>query len=385
MDVRMSHNAEEKGDGRGAGRRTAVTHAPAQAPREPGGERDDRDGAEASRAGRGPALSLETLRSGGSRVLEFESNSVLAATIVLAVAIGILHPEFLAWSQIKDVLSQSVYVGILAAGMAFLISMREIDLSVGSVFGLSLIASGLLMRGGMNPWLAAVLGILLGGGMGLVNAVLVQAITIPAIVATLATLSMFRGLALALSDGQQVTGLPTESSFFTFLGGDALGLPVSVWVLIVTGIVLSAVLRLTPFGYRVRSIGSNPEAATFSGISIPRVRGQALVLMGLLGGLSGMMGLAFFQSGDPNVGTGFELQAIAAAVIGGTPLRGGSATAVGAMFGAILLGVVNSGLVYFNVPINWSAFATGAVILAAVSLDSLLRRRRRGQRSGLAL
>jgi ribose transport system permease protein len=385
MDVRMSHNAEEKGDGGGAGRRTAVTHAPAQAPPEPGGGPDDRDGAEASRAGRGPALSLDTLRSGGSRVLEFESNSVLAATIVLAVAIGILHPEFFAWSQIKDVLSQSVYVGILAAGMAFLISMREIDLSVGSVFGLSLIASGLLMQGGMNPWLAAVLGILLGGGMGLVNAVLVQAITIPAIVATLATLSMFRGLALALSDGQQVTGLPTESSFFTFLGGDALGLPVSVWVLIVTGIVLTAVLRLTPFGYRVRSIGSNPEAATFSGISIPRVRVQALVLMGLLGGLSGMMGLAFFQSGDPNVGTGFELQAIAAAVIGGTPLRGGSATVVGAMFGAILLGVVNSGLVYFNVPINWSAFATGAVILAAVSLDSLLRRRRRGQRSGLAL
>jgi ribose transport system permease protein len=160
---------------------------------------------------------------------------------------------------------------------------------------------------------------------------------------------------------------------------------VSVWVLVATGIVLTAVLRLTPFGYRVRSIGSNPEAAAFAGISIPRVRVQALVLMGLLGGLAGMLGLAFFQSGDPNVGTGFELQAIAAAVIGGTPLRGGSATVAGAMIGAILLGVVNSGLVYFDVPINWSAFATGAVILAAVALDSLVRRRRRGQRAGTAL
>ena len=359
--------------------------APAQqTPTEPGSVAangaDGRGGADG-----GPRPSLDALRSGGARVLEFESNSVLVATIVLAIVIGVLHPGFFAWSQIKDVLSQSVYVGILAAGMAFLISMREIDLSAGSVFGLTLIIAALLMRGGMNPWLAAVVGILLGGGMGLVNAVLVQVITIPAIVATLATLSMYRGLALALSNGQQVTGLPTQSSFFTFLGGDALGLPVSVWVLILTGVVLTAVLRLTPFGYRVRSIGSNPEAATFSGISIPRVRVQALVLMGLLGGLSGIMGLAFFQSGDPNVGTGFELQAIAAAVIGGTPLRGGSATVVGAMFGAILLGVVNSGLVYFNVPINWSAFATGAVILAAVSLDSLLRRRRRGQRTGAAL
>jgi len=325
------------------------------------------------------------LRSAGARVLELESNSVLVATVALAVVIGVLHPEFFAWEQIKDVLAQSVYVGILAAGMAFLLAMRELDLSVGSVFGLTLIASGLLMRDGMAPWLAALLGILLGGGAGLVNALLVQVIAIPTIVATLATLSMFRGLALALSDGQQVTGLPTDDSFFTFLGGDALGLPVSVWVLLLTGVVLTAVLRLTPFGYRVRSIGSNPEAATFSGISIPRVRVQALVLMGLLGGLAGMVGLAFFQSGDPNVGTGFELQAVAAAVIGGTPLRGGSATIAGAIIGAILLGVVSSGLVYFDVPLNWSAFATGAVILGAVSLDSLLRRRRRGHRSGLAL
>jgi len=237
---------------------------------------------------------------------------VLVATVALAVVIGVLHPEFFAWDQIKDVLAQSVYVGILAAGMAFLLAMRELDLSVGSVFGLTLIASGLLMRGGMAPWLAALLGILLGGGAGLVNALLVQVIAIPTIVATLATLSMFRGLALALSDGQQVTGLATDDSFFTFLGGDALGLPV-------------------------------------------RSR------------------------------TGFELQAVAAAVIGGTPLRGGSATVAGAIIGAVLLGVVSTGLVYFDVPLNWSAFATGAVILGAVSLDSLLRRRRRGHRSGLAL
>jgi ribose transport system permease protein len=346
-----------------------VTEAPASG--------EDRD--------RTARLSLDALRGGGARALEVESGSVVVATIVLAVVIGVIHPEFFAWTQIKDVLAQSVYVGILAAGMAFLIAMRELDLSVGSVFGLSLIVSALLMRSGLDPWPAAVLGVLAGGAMGLGNALLVQVITIPAIVATLATLSMFRGLALALSDGQQVTGLPAQSSFFTFLGGEALGLPVSVWVLLVVAAVLTAVLRLTPFGYRVRAIGSNPEAAAFSGVSIARVRVQALVLMGALAGLSGMMALAFFQSGDPNVGTGFELQAIAAAIIGGTPLRGGSATVVGAMFGAILLGVVNSGLVYFNVPINWSAFATGAVILAAVSLDSVLRRRRRGERSGLAL
>jgi ribose transport system permease protein len=235
----------------------------------------------------------------------------------------------------------------------------------------------------MNPWVAGVLGILLGGAMGALNAILVQFIAIPAIVATLATLSMYRGLSQALSDGEQVTGLPAENSFFTFLGGDFLGLPVSVWVLILTAIGLTAVLRFTPYGYRVRSIGSNPEAATFSGISIPRVRVQTLVLVGLLAGLSGMLGLAFFISGDPNIGSGFELTAIAAAVIGGTPLRGGSATVAGAVLGSILLSAVNSGLAYFNVPVNWSSFATGAVILTAVALDSLIRGRRRHQRDSL--
>jgi ribose transport system permease protein len=320
------------------------------------------------------------------RLLEIESGSVLIATIALVVFIGILHPDFLEIGQLKDIVQNATYVGIIAAGMAFLISMREIDLSVGSMFGLALVVSALLMQHGMNPWLAALLGVLLGGAMGLLNAILVQFIAIPAIVATLATLSMYRGLSQALSGGEQVTGLPAESSFFTFLGGDEiLGLPVSVWVMIVVTVVLTAVLRLTPYGYRVRAIGSNPEAATFSGISIPRVRVQTLVLVGLLAGLSGMLGLAFFISGDPNIGTGFELQVIAAAIIGGTPLRGGSATVVGAVLGAILLSAVNSGLAYFDVPVNWSNFATGAVILAAVALDSLIRGRRRHRRTGLDL
>jgi ribose transport system permease protein len=323
------------------------------------------------------------LRNLGRRTLEVESNSVLIATVALILFIGILHPDFLAWGQLKEVIQNSAYVGIIAAGMAFLLSMREIDLSVGSMFGLTLVSAALFIQHGMNPWLGALLGVLLGCTMGLLNAILVQFIAIPAIVATLATLSMYRGLSQALSNGEQVTGLPAENGFFTFLGGDFAGLPVSVWVMILVAIVLTAVLRFTPYGYRVRAIGSNPEAATFSGISIARTRVQTLVLVGLLSGVAGTLGLAFFISGDPNIGSGFELQAIAAAVIGGTPLRGGSATVVGAVLGAILLSAVNSGLAYFNVPVNWSNFATGAVILTAVALDSLIRGRRALRRQAL--
>ena len=267
--------------------------------------------------------------------------------------------------------------------MAFLISMREIDLSVGSMFGLTLISAALFMQHGMNPWLAALLGILLGGAMGAFNALLVQVIAIPAIVATLATLSMYRGLSQALSDGEQVTGLPAENSLLHVrrrrlrrpagerVGADHRRRRAD------RGAALHAVRLPRPH------IGSNPEAATFSGIRIPRVRVQTLVLVGCCAGSSGMLGLAFFISGDPNIGSGFELTAIAAAVIGGTPLRGGSATVVGAVLGSILLSAVNSGLAYFNVPVNWSSFATGAVILTAVALDSLIRGRRRHRRESL--
>ncbi len=317
------------------------------------------------------------------RASQVESNSVLAATILLVVVIGALHPKFFALNNLLDVLQQSVYVALLAAGMSFLLAMREIDLSIGSIFGLSVISSALLMSDGLPAWIAALVGIALGAVLGLVNALIVQFIRIPAIVATLATLSLYRGLCLALSNGQQVTKLPTGSSFFRIMGGKVADIPVSVMVLVVVAILLTLLLRLTPFGYRVRSIGSNPEAATFSGISLPRIRVQVLVLMGALAGLAGVLGLAFFSSGDPNIGTGFELQAIAGAIIGGTPLRGGSATVIGAVFGAILLVVVNSGLVYFNIPANWSSFATGAVILVAVSLDSILRRRNSRAELGL--
>lgn len=317
------------------------------------------------------------------RLTDLESGSVIVATVVLVVVVGIFHPGFFAISQLKQVAQQASFIALLAVGMSFLLAMREIDLSVGSMFGLTLIIGAVLIHGGMNPWLAAPICIVAGAGLGLVNALLVQGVKIPAIIATLGTLSLYSGLAEALANGQQIVGMPISNSFFTILGGNELGVPTSVWVLLVVVIVLTAVLRLTPFGYRVRAIGSNPDAATFSGISIPRVRVQALVLMGVLCGIAGVLGLAFYDSGDPSIGTGSELTAIAAAIIGGTALAGGTATVLGAAVGAILLGVVSSALVFFNVPLNWTAFATGAVIIVAVGLDSLLRQGRRRRRARL--
>jgi ribose transport system permease protein len=315
------------------------------------------------------------------RVVRAPSISVIAATLVLVLLIGALRPAYLQTNQLLDVLQASVYVGLLAGGMSYLISMREIDLSVGSMFGLCLISVAMLIQAGLNTWLAAVAGIVVGGLLGATNAAIVSLVRIPTIVATLATLSVYRGMAIGLTNGTQVVHLPIENSFFTVLGGKVFGIPVSVLILVGVTVPLGLALHHTPFGYRVLAVGSNPEAAQFSGISIRRVRTQVLILMGVLAGIAGVLGLAFFTSGDPNIGSGFELQAIAAAVIGGTPLRGGSATILGAVFGAILLNVVATGLSYFSVPANWSAFATGLVILLAVGVDSLVRRRRASRSS----
>ncbi|MFD9946570.1 ABC transporter permease [Nonomuraea sp. NPDC059023] len=309
------------------------------------------------------------------RVFGVDEFGVVVVLVVLVVAIGLFHPAFLDRAQLIDVVRQASFIGVLACGMTYLLAMRELDLSVGSTYALSLIAGSMMMRSGVNPWLAAVMAVAVGAVLGLVNGALCNTLGIPSIIATLGTLSVFRGLALALSEGRQVAGLPREDTFFTVVGGDLLGLPTSIWVLAAVAIALTVVFKATPFGYRVRAIGSNPDAARFSGISIPRVRLQVLVLSGALAGVAGVLTLGFFASGQPTIGQGYELQAIAAAIIGGTPLRGGSGTVWGSVLGTVILGTVASGLVYFGVPINWSLFATGIVILLAVALDALLRRR----------
>jgi len=308
---------------------------------------------------------------------------VLIATVVLILGVGIFYPDFLAASQILDILSQATFVALLACGMAFLLSMRELDLSVGSTYGLTSLCAALMMHAGVPSWFGVVTGLVIGALLGLVNGLLIQFFRLPSIIATLATLSIYRGLIYALSNGNQVVALPLTDPFAVFVGGSLLGIPTNVWVLLVVMALLIVLLHATPFGYRVRSIGSNPEAAQFSGLPIRQVRLLAFVMMGTLGGLAGMLSLGYFGSSDPNLGVGYELLAIAAAVIGGTPLRGGKATIIGAALGSILLGVVASGLAYFNVPINWTDFATGSVILLAVALDSTLRRARTARRSEL--
>jgi len=349
------------------------------------------DESDAGGAGTPPAAQLPPLGERLYRgIFELQSNSVLIALVLVLVLFAALHPSFYSLRQIQVVLQSSVYVGVIACGMAFLIAMRQLDLSVSSILALTAGIGALLMNQGWNPWLAALAALGCAGLMGLVNGFLVQTIRINALLATLATLYVYNGFNQGLTSSNTViigysnSDVPLKgnhaatSSFFSTFTGNFLDIPIAFWLMVGFALLLTIVLRFTPFGYRVRSIGSNPEAAMFSGISVPRVTYQAFLLAGIAAGLAGLLVLIFFKDADPSVGGATNLLAIAAVIIGGTPMRGGSATVIGAMLGAILLtGLIQSGLPYFNISENWSQFALGSVILAAVSVDSIMRAGRR--------
>lgn len=312
------------------------------------------------------------------RLVTADWSSALAALIVVLVVVGVFHPNFLAPGQLVNVLQSSVYAALIAAGLVFLIPQNEIDLSVGGNYVLTGIVAALLMRAGYVPVLAIPMALSVSVVIGLLNALTSQVIGIPSLIGTLAMSWMLRGLALALSNGTQVTGVPLQDPIIWYLGGGkVLGLPVSVVLLIVVGVLLALVMHKTPFGYRIREIGSNPDAAAFSGIPIKATRTWGFVLAALMAGVSGIVALAFFTVGDPQSGGGIELFAVAGAVIGGTPLAGGKATVFGAILGSVLLTAVAIGLVYFQIPATWAQFATGAVILGAVSVDGLVQRQKR--------
>jgi ribose transport system permease protein len=206
---------------------------------------------------------------------------------------------------------------------------------------------------------------------------------LPAIIVTLGTFSMFQGLSLVVNKGRAVFPAVQSSSYFTFISTKLFGVvPVPAALFVALAIVMHFVLHRTRFGYRVQAVGSNPEAARLAGIPTALVRLQTLVLMGAISGLSGVMYVGFRGAIDPNEGSDFALVVIAAVIIGGTPLSGGSGTVLGAVVGMLIIQVITSGLIFFGIDATWSTFVTGAVIVLAVSLDQLIKfqRSRRANR-----
>lgn len=315
------------------------------------------------------------LRSFGARVPD--EVGVLLALVLVTGIVGIFEPSFVQVSNLLRLIRQSSFFGMMACAMVFVLAIGDVDLSVGSIYNLVATVSGMLIGSGFNGWLAAALGILLGAALGLVNGLLAVGLRIPVIIVTLGTLSVYQGASLVLTNGEAVQSLDTTLPFFSIAGGSLGQIPAAALCFVVVAIVLHVLFFFTRFGFRVQAIGSNPRAAQLAGLPVARTRILTLTLMGAVCGLAGVLTLAFLGSSDPNLGTGFNLIVIAAAIVGGTSLAGGAGSIAGALLGALLLGVIQSGLVTLGVSSNWSVLVTGAVIVAAVALDYFVKRRRR--------
>ena len=305
-----------------------------------------------------------------------EETGLVVVFLLMILAIGIPYPEFLSFGSIKTVLRQSALIGIIAFGMVFLVAMVEIDLSVGGIFATASSLAALLIKiHHLDPWIAVTVALLAGIILGGLNGILSSLLKVPLIIVSLGTLSAYFGLHLILSDGKAVYGLPKDHPFFTLFGGDLLDLPVSVWMSIGCGIILYFLFAHTRFGATVRAIGSNPAAAEFIGVNTSLIRIYATALVGLLAAFSGVMTLAYFKAVDTSSGRNLGLQVIAAVVIGGTSLAGGSGTIIGAALGVLIITAIDSGLVFYGVNLNYSEFVTGAVIIGAIALDRISKRR----------
>jgi ribose/xylose/arabinose/galactoside ABC-type transport system permease subunit len=319
---------------------------------------------------RPPQHSLERVLNVASRF------TVQIALLLLIIVFSILSDQFLTVSNWLNIIEQSAIIAICAIGATFVIITAGIDLSVGSVVALSgILSAGVIVRNGLPWWIALLVGIAAGTGIGLFNGLSVTRLGLSAFITTLATLSMGRGLTLAYSNGQTLFGLPPQ---YTFLGGgDILGVPMPILITILMFILGHLVLSRTVFGHQVYAIGGNREAARLAGIHVRRVELLVYLLAGILSGFAGILLTGRLAAALPTSATGLELEVISAVVIGGASLFGGRGNMIGTFFGVLTIGVLSNGLDLLNVSPFWVQFVQGAVIFLAVSIDALGQRRRR--------
>ena len=312
------------------------------------------------------------------RLLQVDEIGVIGALVLLIVLLSATAGDkFLTAQNFINVSRQASYVGIMAVGMVFVIAMGDIDLSVGSIWMLSSVMMAIALRDNYNIWIAVAVCMVVATLCGLLNGALSVALGIPTIIVTLGTLSLYRGLGLVVSNASPISGYNLDTWFFTWIGGrdPIFGVWISVWVMLIVGIFGWILFNHTPFGRRVQAIGSNRQAALFSGIRIARTRIMVMTLMGFIVGIAAVVALAFNRNGSPTVGVGTELGVIAATIIGGTALSGGSGSILGAILGALIIALIQNGLALLAVPPAWSTAVTGIVIIVAVTLDYFIKRR----------
>jgi rhamnose transport system permease protein len=296
---------------------------------------------------------------------------LLAALSIATIIMAQLSPHFLSVDNIFNITRFIAEVGIISLGMTAVILTGGIDLSVGSILGMSGIVLGALFAAGWDVWLAALAAVLVGGLAGLLNGIVVVATRVHSLVVTLATLAIYRGLALGISQGRSYRGFP--ESFF-LLGQGYLGsVPVQLILFGVLAVVFGVLLGRTVFGRVLYASGHSETATLFSGNNVDRVKLVVFTLSGLLSGLAAVVFVSRVSSARGDAGQLVELDAITAVVLGGTALTGGRGSIWGTLLGLLLIGVVRNGLTLAFVPLEVQAVFVGAILILAVAANQWLR------------
>jgi len=293
--------------------------------------------------------------------------------ILLCAVLAVVSPVFLRVNNLINILVQVSVISVLAAGVANVILTGGIDLSVGAILGIAGVLSAGALKATGSIIIAIIVALGVGALVGLLNGILVSYGRIPSFVVTLGMMSVARGLAFVYTQGSPISGFP--SGFRLFGSGYVFNwIPVSVILSVAVYLVMGYVLSQTPFGRAIYSVGSNEKAAVLSGINTLFYKTMAFVTSGLFSGLAAIMFIGRINSAHPTAGQGYELDAIAAAVIGGISLSGGEGSIVGTFIGALIMGVLRNGLNLLNIDPFWQGVVIGSVIIIAVLVDRFSRK-----------
>ncbi|MPR34147.1 ABC transporter permease [Salmonirosea aquatica] len=317
-----------------------------------------------------PSLLHRASHAYKTRIRSLGVFGILFAFVVICVALALSTPRFLTVSNLTIIVTQVSINALLAFGVTFVIITGGIDLSLGSIVAVTGVVAALFAHPDTYP-LVVPLFMALGAGflIGGLNGLVITRSKVPPFIVTLGTMTIGRGLALILSKGRPVSNL---SDSFNFIGGGQIfGIPFPIIILFVIFGLCSLLLRKTIWGRYMYAVGGNEQAARASGIPVEKIKMLVYILSGILAGLAGIILTSRITTGQPNAGQGFELDAIAAAIIGGTSTSGGSGTMTGTLIGALLIGVISNGLDLLNVTSYYQEVVMGVIIIGAVVLDGL--------------
>lgn len=300
---------------------------------------------------------------------ENQNLGTIAALIILIVFVSVLNPAFLQVNNLLNLMRQLIINGFIALGMTFVILTGGIDLSVGSTLAFTSAIFAGLLQNGMATGLAILITLALGLALGLINGILITKGKLAPFIVTLATMTIFRGLTLVYMDGRPISG-PKDNFAFQFLGkGQVFGIPFQVILFLIVYIVLSTLLNKTSHGRKIFAVGGNEKASFISGIKIDKVKVLVYVISALMAVVSGLVLTSRLNSAQPTAGSAYEMDAIAAVVLGGTSMTGGSGSLTGTLIGILILGVLNNGLNLLGVSSFYQQIVKGVVILIAVLID----------------